>query len=322
MRIQLPYALLVAIFACSMHAAPAQAQRVFVSATGSDGNPCSFASPCRTFQHAHDTAPANGEIDVLDPAGYGPLTITKAISIQGHGFSGISAINGATAITINAGASDAVSLRGLLIDGAGTGSSGIQYNTAANVTIADCVIRNFTSNGIWITTGNVVPGAPLPTFTVSNTTTTNNGFGGVVIQPSGSQPIVHGFLSNVATNNNQYGVYAFGAAALTGGDIQIQFVDGVAFNNLNTDILAQTLGSQTSVGIVVRNSMIVGEVETSSDTARGVVADGPGAAVAIHHSSIPGHNFGFVSFNSGVLASSGDNYIGGKVDTVLVLVPH
>ena len=80
MRNQLSFAVLVAVVcACSMHAAPAQAQRVFVSATGSDGNPCTFASPCRSFQHAHDLTAAGGEIDVLDPAGYGAVTITKAI---------------------------------------------------------------------------------------------------------------------------------------------------------------------------------------------------------------------------------------------------
>jgi hypothetical protein len=126
MRIQLSFAVLfAAVFACSMHAAPAQAQRVFVSATGSDGNPCTFASPCRTFQHAHNTTAAGGEIDELDPAGYGTVTISKAISIQGHGYAGIAAPNGATAITINAGLSDEINLRGLLIDGVGSGQAGI-----------------------------------------------------------------------------------------------------------------------------------------------------------------------------------------------------
>src|ERR1051325_6112709 len=85
--------------------APATAQTRVVAAQGSDSNPCTFAAPCRTFQHAHDMVAANGEIDVLDPAGYGALTISKAISIQGHGFSGISAASG-NAITINAGAND------------------------------------------------------------------------------------------------------------------------------------------------------------------------------------------------------------------------
>ena len=68
-------------FAVTLPTLPAQAQRVFVSGTGLDSNPCTFSSPCRTFQHAHDVSPANGEIAVLDTAGYGVVTINKAISI-------------------------------------------------------------------------------------------------------------------------------------------------------------------------------------------------------------------------------------------------
>ena len=69
---------------------PAHAQqRVFVSGLGFDTNPCTVTQPCRTFQQAYNTVPANGEIDVLDPAGYGPLTITHGISIQGHGWASI-----------------------------------------------------------------------------------------------------------------------------------------------------------------------------------------------------------------------------------------
>src|SRR5262249_11258382 len=81
----------LALLIAGLQAMPAQAQptRVFVGALGSDGNPCTFASPCRTFQHAHDVVAAAGEINVLDPAGYGGVTITKSISIQGHGFSGV-----------------------------------------------------------------------------------------------------------------------------------------------------------------------------------------------------------------------------------------
>src|SRR5215472_12256636 len=145
MRIRLSFAVLfAAVFACAMHAAPAQAQRLFVSATGSDSNPCTFASPCRSFQHAHDTALAGGEIDVLDPAGYGPVTITKAISIQGHDFSGVSVPSGANGITVNAPSTAAVTLNGLLIDGAGVGASGIVFNSGGTLTVADCLVQNFT----------------------------------------------------------------------------------------------------------------------------------------------------------------------------------
>ena len=66
----------------ALQASPTLAQtRVFVAAQGADSNPCTFAMPCRTFQHAHDVVAPNGEIDVLDPAGYGALVITKSISI-------------------------------------------------------------------------------------------------------------------------------------------------------------------------------------------------------------------------------------------------
>src|ERR1051326_8920883 len=128
--------------------APANAQsRVFVAALGSDTNACTFAAPCRSFQHAHNVVAANGEIDVLDPAGYGALTITKAISVQGHGFSGITATSG-NAITINAGANDQISLRGLVIEGFGTGDNGIVFNAGTSSNIQDSVIRHFTANGI------------------------------------------------------------------------------------------------------------------------------------------------------------------------------
>src|SRR5262252_7844398 len=138
-------------FLCAVQTAPAQAAaptRVFVAAQGSDSNPCTFALPCRTFQKAHDTVAAGGEIDVLDPAGYGALTIIKAISIQGHGFSGITATSGAVAITINAGISDKINLSGLLIEGAGTGLEGIQFNSGRALNVQDSIIRNFVSAGI------------------------------------------------------------------------------------------------------------------------------------------------------------------------------
>src|SRR5262245_57262448 len=159
---------------------PAQAQpsRVFVAAQGSDGNPCTFAAPCRTFQHAHDVVATKGEIDVLDPAGYGALTITKSISIQGHGFGGISASSG-SAITVNAPGA-AVNLRGLLIDGVGSGLNGIKHDAATSVTIEDSLIRSF-SNGIVV----VNAGDPVLTIKVANSKISDNCANGVLLAPTG-----------------------------------------------------------------------------------------------------------------------------------------
>jgi hypothetical protein len=75
--------------AVALPAASAQAQspRTFVSAAGSDSNPCTFAAPCRHFQAAVTATTVGGEVDALDPAGYGPITITQAITIEGQGCS-------------------------------------------------------------------------------------------------------------------------------------------------------------------------------------------------------------------------------------------
>jgi len=93
-------------------------------------------APCRTFAFALTQTAAGGEIDVLDPAGYGMVTITKAISIvnDGVGAATIGTSSG-NAITINAGALDSVLVRGLTTDGLGTGSNGILFNTGGNLAI-------------------------------------------------------------------------------------------------------------------------------------------------------------------------------------------
>jgi hypothetical protein len=75
-------AFLLALAITALASLPAQAQLVFVSAHGLDTNPCTVTQPCRTFQQAYNIAPANSEIDVLDPAGYGPVLIEHGISIQ------------------------------------------------------------------------------------------------------------------------------------------------------------------------------------------------------------------------------------------------
>src|SRR5450631_2085445 len=108
-----------ALLACSLSAAPAWAlaNRTWVSGHGADSGACTPTAPCRTFAFALTQTTAGGEIDVLDPAGYGTVIITQAISIvnDGVGVAGIQAGFGLNGVTINAGASDSVHLRGLTI---------------------------------------------------------------------------------------------------------------------------------------------------------------------------------------------------------------
>jgi hypothetical protein len=123
--------------------ASAQNARSFVSGHGVDINACTLTAPCRTFQHAHDMTNASGEIDVLDTAGYGPVAITKAISIVSDGvIASVLVPSGGIGITINAGSTDAISLRGLTIEGTGVGHIGIQFNIGQALTVENTVIRH------------------------------------------------------------------------------------------------------------------------------------------------------------------------------------
>src|SRR5580692_8491112 len=101
------FVLLATMLACAMFAAPAQAQRdrVFVASYGSDSNPCTFGSPCKTFQNAYNVVAVGGEVTAIDSAGFGPLAITTSVTITSPDGveAGIAAAAGADAIDINAG---------------------------------------------------------------------------------------------------------------------------------------------------------------------------------------------------------------------------
>src|SRR5262245_40162226 len=125
---------LAALLSLCLQVAPAQAQysRTCVSAArGSDANTCHCSQPCRTFQAAHDATLDNGEITVLDPGGYGAVTIAKAISIvNDHGGEAtILAYAGQPiGITVNAPAGANVNLRGLTVEGFNGSNTGIRFN--------------------------------------------------------------------------------------------------------------------------------------------------------------------------------------------------
>ncbi len=188
-----------ALLALGLSAAPAQAEpnRTWVSGMGTSGAR-TRAAPCKTFAFALTQTAAGGEIDVLDPAGYGAVTINHAISIVNDGV-GVAAIgvSSGNAITINAGATDSVHLRGLTLTGLGSGANGILFNRGGILAIENCVVRNFTFAGI-----NISPSTS-SSFSVSNTIASNNAGSGISVVPAGLG-VVTGVLSNVTANNNAF----------------------------------------------------------------------------------------------------------------------
>jgi hypothetical protein len=122
--------LLGSVLVWLLAAAPAQAaarDRVFVASYGSDSNPCTFGSPCKTFQNAVNVVAVGGEVTAIDSAGFGPIVITNSVTITSPAGveAGVVASGNASAIQINAFEANVV-LRGLTIEGAGTGNYGIE----------------------------------------------------------------------------------------------------------------------------------------------------------------------------------------------------
>ena len=137
-------------------AANAQATRTWVSGVGDDVNPCSRTAPCKTFAGAISKTAVNGEIDCIDPAGFGAVTITKSITIDGEGTLGSILAAGTTGVIINVTSvtdtRKTVRLRNLSINGANTGVHGINFIAGLKVFVENVTIAGFqsaaTSRGI------------------------------------------------------------------------------------------------------------------------------------------------------------------------------
>ena len=127
----------------------AQATKIFVASTGNDANDGSRGAPKRNFQAAHDAVAVGGEVVALDTAGYGALSITKSVGITAPaGITGFITTSGATnGVTINAGASDVVSLRGLTINAVNTtgGPFGILLTNVGTLNVSECTVSGYLS---------------------------------------------------------------------------------------------------------------------------------------------------------------------------------
>jgi hypothetical protein len=201
--------------------AHAQATRTWVSGVGDDLNPCSRTAPCKTFAGAISKTFINGEIDCLDPGGYGAVTVTKSITIDCTGTFGSILTGATTGVTINipVSANDpfrTVRLRGLSINGSGAsgtigtriGVRGVRILDALVVEIEDTVITDFVTNGI----------ADSRTSTGGKLLIRNT----VIRDVSGSAILAAGANPNNVSIENVHAINsAFGLAAGTGNRVSI-----------------------------------------------------------------------------------------------------
>jgi hypothetical protein len=192
--------------------ASAQASRTWVSGVGDDLNPCSRTAPCKTFAGAISKTATGGEINVLDPGGFGALTITKAITVDGTAVAGGNLASGISGFTVNITtnlASDNVVIRNMEINGnfAAGGFHGIRFLDGNSLVVEDCKIQNFTGSGISVTTA-----ANSFTF-VRNTVISNCTVAGVAITPTGGTARAN--LEDVHAFGCTNGFRAAGSALVT-----------------------------------------------------------------------------------------------------------
>jgi Right handed beta helix region len=291
--------LVLTLFAFTHSATAAVASlptRAWVSGKGADTAGCGPSSqPCRTFQYVHDNIiAAGGEIDVLDPAGYGAVTITKALSIvnDGVGTAGVQASSGANAITINAGASDIVHLRGLTIEGNGIALNGIMFNSGATLDIVNCIIRHFTQNGV-----NLAP-TDDSAFSITNTFVSDNAGVGIFIDPQGFAAI-NGVINGVTAKNNYDGILLDTANSTEIASQEVTIVNSIAANNKYVGFYCAA-STQSTARLVLRN------VVAQKNASYGIKADNQFSNIYLAHSTI---GYDGVYNNGGQIFSYGDNQI-------------
>ena len=232
MRIAIPQALLASLFSCALSAAPAHARdRVFVASYGNDANPCTFGSPCKTFQVAYDAVAVGGEVTAIDSAGFGPLIISKSVTITSPDGveAGIAATAGGTAIAISAGSTGVVVLHGLTLDGTNAAADGISFN-GGSLTVEKCVIRNMMANGI-----DFAPIQTTASVAVSESSFINNGTG-INIEPQTTSTATVSIDRTGLYANQDYGLSVDGAEA--SGTVNVGMTDSVVANTTGTNAVA------------------------------------------------------------------------------------
>ena len=297
--------------AMSVVSAHAQLARTFVSSLGDDGNNCNRLTPCRTFQRAHDATLSLGEITVLDPGGYGAVTINKNISIinDGVGEAGILVSGGLVGITINAPADANISLRGITIKGIGFGGGvGIVFNSGALLSMERCVVRNLTAPSPGVLGTGILfqpdPQGGTSNLSVSDTVVADNTSSGIYLAPR-SQGFVHGVFTRVQSNHNGFDGIAADNRTMggTAGVFALLVENSAALFNARAGFETITNGNIVQPVITVIRSVAEGNLS-------GFLAHGPTGTISVGQSSIQGNKQTWF----GLVQSFGDNYVFSNFD--------
>ncbi len=280
----------------------AQATRTWVSGVGDDVNPCSRTAPCKTFAGAISKTAVGGEIDALDPGGFGTVTITKSITIDGGPTGEASILSaGTNGVNVNDSATATpntivVVLRNLSINGAGTGINGINFTSGRALHVENCRILGVTNNGINVNTTTAVQ------LFVNDTTITECAQAGINSTTSG------GIRSAISVVNSRLEKNGIGLRAQQRADVLISHSSISTNNSLATSggiIADSALGD---VFINVESCYIAfNTVGVKSGTAAATT-------VRISNCNITANGNGISSNGGGIVSSKNNTILGNTTD--------
>jgi len=276
--------------------ANAQATRTWISGVGDDVNPCSRTAPCKTFAGAISKTAAGGEIDCLDPGGFGAVTITKAMTIDCGGMAGGILASGTNGITVNAGAGDRVVVRNLTISGAIGGLIGVRFLAGASLTLEHVAIYGFgTGTNAAVDFKPSVAGSKLHMRDVE---VQNNLGVGISISPT----------SGVAASALLENVLVVGS-----GTNGLLATDGAAVSVRNS-----RFASSASKGVFAKSTSTPVEVNlegvvSANNAGGGVASQGAGATIRISDTGVFANGVGIQSNLGGAIVSFLNNRVSGNI---------
>jgi len=291
------FAICFSLFSAPAHA---QATRTWVSGVGDDANPCSRTAPCKTWAGAISKTAPGGEIDALDPGGFGAVTITKSITLDGGGGQVASIlVAGTNGVNVSAASTDVVIIRNVRFDGllgagnANAGLTAIQFNTGAALIVEKCEIFGFANNGI-----GIVP-STASKVSISETHIQNSGFNantaGILIAPTANVTVM--VSKSFVEDSIHNGIFANGGAT---GVIRLNVKDTVVTHSGGNGVQV------TSAGTIVSGEVTGSQISYASGVGASVA--GGSASLTLGENTITNNVTG-VSAPSGTLLSYKNNMI-------------
>ncbi|MEO6349542.1 MAG: right-handed parallel beta-helix repeat-containing protein [Candidatus Limnocylindrales bacterium] len=284
--------------------ASGQATRTWVSGVGDDVNPCARTAPCKTFAGAISKTAAGGEINCLDPGGFGAVTITKAMTIDCLYTEG-GALAGGNGIVINAQPTDVVFLRGLDIFGVNPPTHGVRFIAGAALHLDNMRIQRFNAaNSAGV---SFAPSGASELF-ISNSVIHDNGDastgGGIVVQPTGTGS-AKVTLDNVQLVNNFQGFRADTAGSAT-NSIKVTINGSTASHNTGHGFAAIAAGGPVE--------MLITDSVSSYNLLSGIIANSAAALVRMANTAVTGNTTGTNQSAGGVIQSYGNNQVRGNTN--------